>query len=116
MEVTVIISDVQKRALEHVMFDIQDWLQNAIDVRSESAIEELLKVETERLINDPNVSSIPANRDEIILNSPVETAKARTLRIQAEYAAGCNVCENTPVQNISPEIDAIFNEALGRQL
>jgi len=114
MEITVIINDVQKRALEHTMYDIQDWLQNAIDVRSESAIEELLKVETERLINDPYIQSIPANKNEIILNSPIETAKARTIRVEKEYAAGCNVCDNTPVQNISPEIDAIFNEALGR--
>lgn len=116
MEISVIINDVQKRALEHVMYDIQEWLQNAIDVRAEAAIEELLKLETDRLISDPTINSIPANRDEIILNSPIETAKARTIRIQEEYAAGCNVCDNTPIQNISAEIDAIFNEALGREV
>ena len=114
MEISVIINDVQKRALEHVMYDIQDWLQNAIDVRAEAAIEELLKAETERLISDPSVQTIPASKDEIILNSSIETAKARTIRLEAEYASGCNVCDNTPIQNISPEIDAIFNEALGR--
>lgn len=114
MEISVIINDVQKRALEHVMYDIQDWLQNAIEVRAEAAIEELLKVETERLIKDPSVQSIPANRDEIILNCPIETAKQKTIRVQQEYESGCNVCDNTPIQNISPEIDAIFNEALGR--
>ena len=110
MEISVIVNDVQKRALDHVMYDIQDWLQNAIDFRSEAAIEELLKLEMERLINDPNTSSIPASKEEIILNSPIETAKERTLRIEAD---GCNVCDNTPVQNISPIIDQIFNEALG---
>ncbi len=109
MEIKVIISDVQKRALEHVMFDIQEWLQNAIDFRADAAIEELLKLETQRLFNDPTVESIPATKDEIILNSPIETAKERTLRIEAE---GCTTCENGPPPNISPEISAIFDDLL----
>jgi hypothetical protein len=112
MEIKVIISDVQQRALEHVMFDIQEWLQNAIDFRADAAIDELLKLETERLINDPTVKAIPASKDEIILNSPIETARERTLRIEAE---GCSVCENGKPPNISPEIDAIFDEALNPQ-
>ncbi len=108
MEIKVTITDVQKRALEHVMFDIQDWLQNAIDFRSEAAIEELLKLETERLINDPTVESIPASKDEIILSSPIETAKQRTIRIETE---GCSVCEGgLPPEAL--EVERLIDEAL----
>ena len=93
MEITIKITDVQKRALEHVMYDIQQWMEEAIEFRARVAIEELLQEETQRLIKDPNVTSIPADKDQIILNSPIETAKERTIRLESEDCESCTTSE-----------------------
>jgi hypothetical protein len=109
MEITITISDVQKRALEHVMYDIQQWMQEAIEFRARIAAEELLQEETQRLIKDPNVKTIPANKDEIILNSLIETAKQRTIRLESEDCESCTTSE-TVVDG--PLVIEDLNEAL----
>jgi hypothetical protein len=109
MEITITITDVQKRALEHVMYDIKQWIEDAVEFRARVAAEELLQEETQRLIKDPNVDSIPANRDEIILNSPIETAKERTLRIESE---DCESCTSTETVADGPLVIEDLNEAL----
>jgi hypothetical protein len=109
MEITISITDVQKRALEHVMYDIKDWVQEAVEFRARVATEELLQEETQRLIKDPNVTTIPANKDEIILNSPIETAKERTLRIESE---DCETCTTSETVVDGPLVIEDLNEAL----
>lgn len=64
---TITITDVEAAALAHVMADPQAWAQNAISERARIAIEEIVQRETARMIADPNVTSIPATAEEIVM-------------------------------------------------
>ena len=64
---TITLSDVELLALSHVMADPQQWAQNAITERARIAMEELVAIETARMIADPSFTQIPATAEEIIM-------------------------------------------------
>lgn len=64
---TITITDVEAAALAHVMADPQEWTQNAISERARIATEEIVQRETARMIADPNITTIQATTDEIVL-------------------------------------------------
>ena len=68
---TITLTDVEVAALAHVMADPEGWTQNAISERARIAIEEIVQRETARMIADPNVTSIPATAEEIVLAAEV---------------------------------------------
>ena len=63
---TIRCSNVEQKALLYVMKDIQGWLQATLNGRSALAIDEVVKSETARMMADPNVTSIPANKFQIV--------------------------------------------------
>lgn len=70
MEFTITLDEVQVKALSYVMADPEEWTRNAINERARIAADELVAKETARLLADPEVDQIPANRDEIIMAAP----------------------------------------------
>ena len=64
---TITLSDVELVALSHVMADPEQWTQNAISERARVAGEELVARETARMLADPNITTIPATAEEIIM-------------------------------------------------
>jgi hypothetical protein len=64
---TITLSNVELAALTHVMADPEQWTQNAISERARIAIEEIVSIETARMIADPSVTTIPATAEEIVL-------------------------------------------------
>lgn len=54
------------------MADIHEYLQNWINVRAESAAQKLVEAETSRLLNDPSISTMPASKEELVMNSPLK--------------------------------------------
>lgn len=70
MEFTITLDEVQVKALSYVMTDPEEWTRNAISERARIAADELVASETARLLADPDVTSIPATRDEIIMGAP----------------------------------------------
>lgn len=72
MELKITLSDYQVRCLSYEMADIQEYLQNWINVRSEAAAQKLIEAETNRLLNDPTVSTMPASKEELVLGSPLK--------------------------------------------
>lgn len=87
MEYTVKLTDVQDRALRHAAVDPQLWIQNAVDARAALAVEELVSLEIQRMVNDPKVTSIPASQDEIVLNATTPDAAAREKAVVAAMNA-----------------------------
>ena len=70
MELTITLTATEVKALSYVMADPEEWIQNAISERARIAADELVASETARLLADPNVTEIPADRDTIILSAP----------------------------------------------
>jgi len=67
---TVQCSEVEYKALQHCMSDVQEWLQITLTGRAGVAIDDLVKSEMTRMLSDPSVTNIPADRNTIVLNAP----------------------------------------------
>lgn len=67
MKIIISLTDVEVKALENVMSDPVAWTENAIKERARIAMEEIVALETQRMINDPTITSIPATIEEIIM-------------------------------------------------
>ena len=70
MNISITLTEVEVKALSYVMADPQEWTENAIKERARIAGDELVALETARMLADPDVTDIPADRDAIILGAP----------------------------------------------
>jgi hypothetical protein len=69
MKIVIELTDVETKALSYTMADPQEWTENAIKERARQAIDDLVVKETERMMNDPSVESIPASVEEIVMSA-----------------------------------------------
>ena len=46
MDYTITISDTEKKAMEYVAVDVDDWITNATKVRAASAIDKIISLNT----------------------------------------------------------------------
>ena len=67
---TVVCSEVEYKALQHYMADVQDWLQITLTGRAGVAVDDLVKHEMARMLADPTITNIPADKNTIVLNAP----------------------------------------------
>jgi hypothetical protein len=74
---TVSISDAEKRALEYIALSVQDWIDNAVDNRARIAIDEIYNAEVARMTADPDITSIPADKDQVVLDADIKSAATR---------------------------------------
>ena len=85
MTYTIELTDAEVKAMEYVAFDVQDWIDNAVENRARQAIDEIYQSEVERMTNDPAVTSIPADKEAVVLSADVKSAAERNA--EAEMAA-----------------------------
>jgi hypothetical protein len=86
VSISIELSDVEYKALSHVALSPQEWVENAAKVRAQIAIEDIYKKEVERMMADPNITSIPANKYQIVMDANILTA-AETNEQQAALDA-----------------------------
>ena len=72
---TITLSDAEKKALEYVAFNANDWIQNAIHERCRLAIEELVS----DYISDNLAKGLPisGSKEDMVLNSSLLSAEDR---------------------------------------
>jgi len=75
---TVELTDIENKALEYVVHDPHMWVENVVKNRCRIAIDEICKLETERMIADPDITEIPADKNTIIANADIKSGKERT--------------------------------------
>jgi len=81
---TVELTDSEVKAMEFVAYSVQDWIDNAIHNRARIAVNEIYDSEVARMTDDPAITSIPADKDQVVLDADIETAKERTDRREAD--------------------------------
>jgi hypothetical protein len=86
-EYTVTLTEAQEKALAHVAYDPQEWIQNAVSERARLAMEEIFNNEVQRMLADPNVTEIPADRETVVLAADIKTAKQMSDEAAAELQA-----------------------------
>jgi hypothetical protein len=77
MKYTITLTEAQDKALAYVALDPKEWIQNAVSERARIAMEEIFQAEVARMIADPSVSEIPADREAVVLAANIVSAKDR---------------------------------------
>jgi hypothetical protein len=77
MEYLITLTEAQDKALAYVAFDPQEWIQNAASERARIAMEEIFQAEVARMLADPSVTEIPADREAVVIAANIESAATR---------------------------------------
>jgi hypothetical protein len=77
MEYLITLTEAETKALAYVAYDPQEWIQNAASERARIAMEEVFQMEVSRMIADPSVTEIPADREAVVLAANIESAATR---------------------------------------
>lgn len=76
---TITLTDAELKALAFVADDPQDWMDNAIHERCRLAMEQIFTAEVARMVADPSTTSIPADREQVVLDADIQSARERAI-------------------------------------
>ena len=74
---TVTITDAEEKAFAWNTVDPEEWVENAVKNKCRKCVDRLYDREVKRMTDDESVTSIPADKDTVINNADVKTAKQR---------------------------------------
>lgn len=77
MEITITLTPAQEKALAYVSVSPQEWAENVVHNRCRIAIDEIYDMEVARMTADPDITSIPADKDTIVLAADIQSAAER---------------------------------------
>ena len=77
MIITITLTEAQEKALSCVALSPQEWAENAVYNQCRMAIDEIYNSEVARMIDDPSITSIPADKDAVVLAADVKSAEQR---------------------------------------
>jgi hypothetical protein len=86
-EYTITLTDAEDKALRVVALDPQEWIDNAVHQRCSSSMDEIYNNEVARMTADPDITTIPADKNQVILNAVVQTAAERQAALIAQLEA-----------------------------
>ena len=81
---TVELTDSEDKAMQHIAVSVQEWVDNAVKNRARISKEDIYNKEVERMNADPSIESIPADKDQVVLDADIKTAKQISDEIEAE--------------------------------
>ncbi len=84
---TITLTDAQVKAMEYVALSVQDWADNALQNRARIAMDEIYDAEVARMTADPTITSIPADKEAVVLAADIKSAAVRQAESEAEMAA-----------------------------
>ena len=83
---TITLTDAEVKAMEYVAFSVQDWADNALQNRARIAMDEIYDTEVARMTADPTITSIPADKEAVVLAADIKSAAVRQAESEAEMA------------------------------
>ena len=84
---TITLTDAETKAMEHVALSVQDWADNALQNRARQAMDEIYDAEVARMTADPAITSIPADKEAVVLAADIKSAAVRNAESEAEMAS-----------------------------
>lgn len=85
MEYTITLTAAEQKALAYVAVSPADWIENAVKERCRLAMEEIFELEVRRMVADPSITSIPADREAVVLSSALKSAAERQSEFESQY-------------------------------
>jgi len=80
---TIELTATQEKALAYVAVSPQEWAENAVHNRARIAIDEIYDAEVARMTADPDITSIPADKDAVVLAADIQSAAERNAAAEA---------------------------------
>ena len=77
MNITITLTAAQEKGLAYVAASSQEWSENVVHNRCRQAIDEIYAMEVTRMTADPDITTIPADKDAVVLAANVQTAAQR---------------------------------------
>ena len=77
MNITITLTDAQEKALAYVAASPQEWAENVVHNRCRQAIDEIYNMEVARMTADPDITSIPADKDAVVLAADIQSVAER---------------------------------------
>ena len=77
MEYIVNLTEAENKALSYVAADPAEWIQNAASERARIAMEEIFQAEVQRMLADPEITEITADREAVVLAADIKSAAER---------------------------------------
>jgi hypothetical protein len=76
-QITFELTDLQATVLAHIALDPMDYIANIVEWQANLATDEIVEMEIQRMIADPNTTSIPSDRNQIVENAVLVPASER---------------------------------------
>lgn len=74
------LTETEKKAMEYIAYDVQEWINNVVKERARIATDDIVKLSVEKFLESGQ--SIPGSKDDIVAaaysNNWIETAKQKT--------------------------------------
>jgi len=83
MNITITLTAAQEKGLAYVAASPQEWVENAVHNRCRQAIDEIYDMEVARMTADPDITSIPADKNTVVLAADIKNAATRQAEAEA---------------------------------
>ena len=80
---TIELNDAEVKAMEVIAVSVQDWAENSLKNRARMAIDEIYAAEVARMTDDPAITSIPADKNAVVLAANIKSAVERNAEFEA---------------------------------
>ena len=87
MIITIELTETQYKGLQYAALSPEDWATNAVTERARIAMDEIYDAEVARMTADPAITSIPADKEAVVLAADIKSAAVRQAESEAEMAA-----------------------------
>lgn len=98
------LTDLEYAALAHIAVDPHDWFQDMVKLRCRNTISEIAENKIKELIADPNVDTIPANK-ELLFSNLVSDGTIKTAKyiMDNEQVAGEMMFTPSTANDLTPQ-------------
>jgi len=80
---TTTLTDAETKGMEYVAVSVQDWVDNALKNRARIAMDEIYDAEVARMTADPAITSIPADKEAVVLAADIKSVAVRNAEQEA---------------------------------
>ena len=88
MEIKITLTDAEAKGLAYAVSDPQEWVENAARAQAIQGMDAIFQAEVQRMVADPDIQEIPADRDAIILAAEALTLAERQEALLIQMSAG----------------------------
>ena len=79
MKFEIELNEAEVKALSYVAYDAQEWIQHSASERARIAMEQIFQEEIARMLADSTITEIPADRETVVLQANIISAKDREI-------------------------------------